>query len=130
MKVKWLGITAVIFIAATLIALKPRAAAPGPADTEAGPPQVVIVADLSEAGTSDGCGKMIDAVRAAHARGVRTLELPPESTSALLAQYHVLVSPTVLFLSANGEVSARYEGEARQVVAAVQHRLQDISLVK
>ncbi len=127
MKLKWFGIVAVIFIGAALVALKPRADAPGATNSEAGPTQVLIVADLGEAGTNDGCGKLIDAVRAARARGVRTVELSPESSSPLLTQYRVVLSPTVLFLSADGGVSARYEGESRQVVAAVQHRLAEIS---
>ncbi len=96
MKLKWFGIVAVIFIGASLVALKLRADAPGATNSEAGPTQVLIVADLGEAGTNDGCGKLIDAVRAARARGVRTVELSPESSSPLLTQYRVVLSPTVL----------------------------------
>ena len=89
-------------------------------------PRIVLVADLGEAGSAEGCGLIIHAVRDARARGVPVEELAPGSPSPLISRYRILTAPTVLVLTAEGKVLARYEGESPAVVASVQSGLANL----
>ena len=87
-------------------------------------PQVLLVADLREAGLQgDACAKIIQAVRAAQARGIAVQELNSDSKSNLIARYHVLIVPTVLVLGHHEQVVARFEGEGPDTVAAVRNQM-------
>lgn len=86
---------------------------------------MLLVADLSEADKEgDRCAEIIQAVRAARARGITVQEYNPDSQSPLLSRYRVLTAPTVLVLDAQGEVVSRHEGEAEQTVAAIRTQLE------
>jgi hypothetical protein len=122
MKVKWSGIAAVALIvtAITIYKVHTRRATATAAD---GFPEVVLIADLSEANSADACAEIIHFVRAARERGVQVQELSPNSKPEMLRRYNVLTTPTVLLLDRNGQVVKRFEGEDRQTVAAVRTQL-------
>lgn len=131
MKTSWIGLGAVVLVAGGLIAYKmERPPAPpqhaGTAERVA-VPQVLMVADLSEAGTQDGCGKIIAAVQAAEQRHVRVATFNVGDKSALISRYRVLVSPTVLVLTPDGKVAERFEGESPAVVSKVQASLSKLA---
>lgn len=65
-------------------------------------------------------------MRAAQARGIAVQELNSDSKSNLIARYHVLTVPTVLFLDHNEQVVARFEGEGPDTVAAVRNQMQNL----
>lgn len=124
MKVKWLGILAVLLIAGGIIAYKARVTAQPQATTNPEPPRVLLVADLKEADSAgDICAQIIHLVREARDRGISVRELEPDSKSELLTRYHVLIIPTVLILDRDGTVTARYEGEGRDTLKAVRSGL-------
>lgn len=125
MRIKWLGLIAVLGIAGAIIAYKvQQPSSIVAAHTETALPRVLLVADLGEANTpGDACAEIIHQVRAAHARGIAVQELEPGSHSALLARYHVLTIPTVLILDHSGQVVSRFEGEGAGTVRAVQTEL-------
>ena len=125
MKQRWFGIIAVILVAAGIIAYK----ANRPKETSETPahPQVVLVADLSEAGAEgDGCARIIRDVRAARSRGVAVAELTPDSHSELISRYRLLTIPTVLILSRTGEVVSRFEGESTDTISAISAKLEQL----
>lgn len=127
MTAKWTGLAAVITAVAALIAYKlvisPQPQAPVTSST----PRVLLVADLTEADfPRDRCAEIIHLVRETAARGIAVKELNSDSKSELLARYHVLVVPTVLILSRDGQIMSRFEGEGMNTVSALQHQLSQL----
>ena len=120
MKVRWPAIVVVVLVIA-FIAYKTRVHRI--ATTPDLTPRIVLVADLSEADSSDRCADIIRSVRAARSRGIRVAELGPESNSELLSQYHVLTVPTVLILDDAGQATSRFEGESQTTVASIRTEL-------
>ena len=123
---KWFGIAAVALLAIGVLAIKAERSPAGAAATTGTPPQVLMLADMREAGGEDGCAKIIKAVQAAEQRHVRVVQFSPGDSSPLLTRYRVLVSPTVLLLVPDGSVSARFEGESPKVIAALESHLAQI----
>ena len=122
MKTNWLAVAAVGAIALGLIAYKgTRAPLPnsGSNSTSTAAPVVVLIADPGEAEDSCGCGEIIRAVRAAAAKGLSAREVAPGADPGLEKRYEVKVSPTVLFIRADGTVRARHEGEDADTLAAI-----------
>ena len=127
MKVKWIGVVAVLLVAGVIIVYKARMSATRPESTNEAVPRVLLVADLSEADAAgDACAEIIHLVRAARNRGIAVLELEPGSKSDLLARFHVLTTPTVLIMDSGGQVVSRFEGEGRDTVAAIRAGLQKL----
>lgn len=125
MQGKWIGLTAVLLIAAGIIGYKIHA--PRPEPLAAGLPRVLLVAELAEANASgDGCAEIIHLVRAARNRGISVQELEPGSKSDLLTRYHVLTIPTVLILDKDGKPVSRYEGEGRDTVKSIRAGLEQL----
>ena len=126
MKTRWIGLGVVALLVAGVLILKLQSQTPSEA-ANTGAPQVVLVADMNEAGGYDECAKIISAVQAAQKHNIRAVILNPNSDSPLLRRYQVLAVPTVLFLDAEGNVTARLEGESAQVVTEVEDRLAKLS---
>lgn len=127
MKVKWIGLLAVLLVAGTIVGYKAHMATHPRVVGRSVPPRVLMVADLSEADSAgDACAEIIHLVRAARDRGIAVEELEPGSKSDLLARYHVFTIPTVLILDRTGGVLSRFEGEGRETVAAVRAGLQQL----
>jgi len=122
MKVKWPGIAAVALVVIAITTYKIYTKHPAVGGAE-GLPTVILVADLSEADSTDACAEIIHSVRAARDRGVQVQELSPDSKSEMLHRYRVLTIPTVLILDKGGQVVLRFEGEDRQTVTAVRTQL-------
>ncbi len=127
MRVKWIGLTAVAIIAATIVGYKVHVSSRQEATVTASLPRVVLVADLSEANDHhDACAEIIHLVQAVHDHGIAVQELNPGSKSDLLSRYHVLTIPTVLILDREGKVVARYQGESRETVKALRAGLEQL----
>lgn len=127
MKVKWIGLVAVLLVAGAIISYRAHLSPEPRAEGKAALPRVLLVADLSEADAAgDACAEIIHLVRAARDSGIAVQELNPGSKSDLLARYHVLTAPTVLILDRSGQVVSRFEGEGRDTVAAVRAGLQQL----
>lgn len=122
----WIGVAAVALLVVGVVAVKIERTSVGAPSTTAGAPQVLMLADLREAGGEDGCAKIIAAVQTAEQRHVRVVRFSPGDSSPLLTRYRVLVSPTVLLLATDGSVSARFEGESPKVIAALESQLAQI----
>ena len=122
MQVRWWGVALVVLLATGIVLAKHRPS-PVAGYSPASVPQVILVADMSEAGGEDACAKIIEAVQTAQSRKVRTKVLSPNDNSALLGRYHVFTIPTVLFLDPDGNVTQRFEGESAEVVTAIQDGL-------
>ncbi|MHB1845456.1 MAG: hypothetical protein ACYCWW_11550 [Deltaproteobacteria bacterium] len=124
-----LGLFAVFAVASAIVALKavapakPSSGNPRKATAIGGGPSVLLFADPGEAADSCGCGQIIRLVRAAGGRGVSVREVAPNGDPLLLKRYRVTVAPTVLLLDASGGVTARYEGEAPETIAAIRGAL-------
>lgn len=120
--------SAVLLLAAVLIAVKPRLKHPGAAPTQgSGDPAVILVADLREANeTGDNCAEIIRLVRDAEKSGIRVSEVMPNSPSPVLRQYRVTVAPTVLILGLGGREIGRFEGEEAGTVQAIRVRLRQM----
>lgn len=117
MKIKYIGLTAIVLIAAAIIGYKTHLASATPTANHPATPRVLLVANLAEANeTGDACAQMIQLVRAAHDRGVAVEELDASSKSPLLARYQVLIIPTVLIFDRKGKEISRFEGEGGDVV--------------
>jgi len=124
MKVKYIGLTAVVLIAAAIIGYKTYLSKHEQVASQSQSPRVLLVANLAEANeTGDACAEMIHLVRAAHDRGIAVQELDASSKSPLLARYHVLVIPSVLILDRNGKEVSRLEGEGGSVVQKLRAEL-------
>jgi hypothetical protein len=124
MKVKWMGIFAVLVIGMGIVFVKTRPSSQNNSSFESSSPQVVLVATPAEAASRTRCGDIVRLVRAASQRGVKVKELTPDSSSDLLARYKVLRTPTVLFLAQDGQLRARFEGESPETLAALQSEMQ------
>lgn len=127
MKTNWLAVAAVGAIALGLLAYKSTRTPPpnsALASTSTAAPVVVLIADLTEAEDSCGCGEIIRSVRAAAAKGVSTREMAPGADPGLEKRYEVRVSPTVLFIRADGTVRARHEGEDADTLDALRQDLE------
>lgn len=122
MKVKWVGIAAVLAAVIAIVAMKNRPAAPQ-AGHPSGPPQVLLVATREEAASPTRCGQIVHEVRAAAQRGIAVRELTPDSNSELITRYHVLVTPTVLIFGDDGAVRSRFEGEEPETLAAIRSEM-------
>lgn len=118
MKVKHIGLSVVVLITVAIIGYKMNlAAATTQTVSQTKKPRVLLVANLAEANeTEDACADIIHLVRAAHKRGVAVEEVDANSKSPLLAQYHVLVIPTVLIFDRHGKEIYRLQGEGGNVV--------------
>lgn len=128
MRVRWPGVVLVALLVVGTLLLKSRIGHDRATATLKVIPSVVLVADPGEANDSDdGCAVIFRAVRQAAKRGVAVAELPPDSHSNLLRQYHVLTVPTVLVLDKTGKEIGRFEGEDATTVKAVQERLATLS---
>lgn len=126
MKMKWIGLIAVVLVAGAIIGYKAYVSPPHAASSAA-VPRVLLVADMSEADSADdSCAEIIHLVQAARGRGIAVQELSPGSKSDLLVRYHVLTIPTVLILDRNRQVVSRYEGEGRDTVKAVRAGLEQL----
>lgn len=125
MKVNWVGIVTVVFIAITITAYKVHIKHAIVAGGD-GLPRVLLVADLSEADSADACAEIIHSVRAARERGILVQELSPDSKSEMLRRYRVLTVPTVLILDRSGQIVLRFEGEDRRTVTAIRTQLAEL----
>ena len=127
MRIKWIGLLAVVLIAVMIVVVK-ESSQHTQTVVEHGSqlPTVLLVADLNEANSEDNCARIIHDVRAAQARGISVEELNPNSSSNLLQGYKVLVIPTVLVLDKSGKVVSRYQGEDSQTTAAVHSALEKL----
>ena len=129
MKAKWIGIIVVLGIVTGIVVVKVRSVSqtvnsPSSSAANSAAPQVLLVAKPGEAASVARCGQIVREVRAAAQRGVAVREIAPDSKSELLARYHVLTTPTVLLLEANGSVKARYEGEAPETLDSIRSEMQ------
>lgn len=121
MKVKWSAIV-VLIVATGIIAYKVSTKR-GVVATPTSLPHILLVADLSEADSTDACAEIIRSVRAARDRGVSVVELNADSKSELVRRYRILTIPTVLILDDSGQVASRFEGEDQPTVVAVRNQL-------
>lgn len=126
-RVKWIGLAAIVAIAASIIGYKAHVNSQNAAEIKANLPRVLLVANMSEADTpGDNCAQIIHLVREAQGRGIHVQILEPGSKSDLLARYHVLTIPTVLILDHEGAVVSRFEGEASDTVQAIRTGLEKL----
>lgn len=124
---KWIGLAVVALLAGGVVLVKQRDRPPVASGAmTSGTPQVLLLADMSEAGGEDNCAKIIRAVEVASERRVKVATFGPGDASPLLQRYSVLVNPTVLVLTPDGKVAARFEGESAATVAAIEARLAQI----
>ena len=124
---RYIGLAAVVAIAATIVAYKQVARVRSAAVAPAAQPAVVLVADLNEADSKCGCGEIIRAVRRVRQRGVAVSELMPDSNAELLKRYRVMTAPTVLILDRSGAVVSRYEGEEAQTIEHLRAALSSLA---
>ncbi len=125
MKRDTLYVVLTLALAAGLIAVKPHIVSPP--DPQSSPAAVVLVADLREADSpNDTCARIIQAVREARSKGVSVTELMPNSNSALLKKYTVVVAPTVLVLDKDGRELNRFEGESIATLDAIRVKLSQL----
>ena len=127
MKTRWIGILFVVIVVAGIIALKlhskPQSPVATPQAVSTAKPQIILVANLREANDKgDNCSIIIHLVREAGQHGIPIRELPPNSPSPLIKQYHVLTIPTLLVLH-HGRVVSRFEGESQSTVQKIRTRL-------
>ena len=126
MKRNALYLIAVVALAAGLIIFKQRTVS-NPRHQEVDVPAVLLVADLREADSpNDTCAQIIQVVREARNRGIRVVELMPNSDSALLKNHRVILAPTVLVLDRDGRELSRFEGESIATLEAIRTRLNQI----
>ena len=126
MKKNTLYVIVLLVLAAGLVIYKQRTA-PRSTNPEVSLPEVVLIADLGEADSStDTCAEIIRVVREARGRGVKVLELMPNSDSSLLRNHRVVVVPTVLVLDRDGRELSRFEGESVATLGAIRTRMGQI----
>lgn len=126
MKKNALYVIVLLVIAAGLVIFKQRTASRS-TNPEVSFPAVVLIADLREADSpNDTCVQIIRVVREARSRGVKVLELMPNSDSSLLRNHRVVVVPTVLILDRDGRELSRFEGESVATLEAIQARMGQI----
>ena len=104
---------------------------PASATPRAADPTVLLFANMSEADDGDdGCGQIIQAVRAAAAKGVKTREVDTrdkDKKAEISKQYKIMVSPCVLLLDPSDKETRRFEGESGDVVKALKSELAQLS---
>lgn len=127
MKSKWIGLIAVVVVAATIVGYKAKLSPAIPSAAAASPPRVLLAAVLSEANNpGDACAEIIHVVRAARDRGIAVQEVDASSKSELLARYHVMMFPTVLIFSEDGKEIARYVGEGPEAIKTVRAAIEQL----
>lgn len=127
MKVKYIGLTAVVLITVAIISYKTELSAKEQVASHSATPRILLVAKLSEADVpADSCAQIIHLVRAAHDRGIAVQEIDSGDKSPLLARYHVLVIPTVLIFDRSGKEVRRLEGEGWEVVKKLRAALKQL----
>ena len=132
MRTRWVGVFLVVIAAAGIVIYKEHrsreASPPVTQSASSTKPDIILVADLREADQpGDNCAEIIRLVREAGRRGVKVEQLPLDSDSPLLKQYHILTNPTVLILDREGKVVSRYEGESGSTVKEIRDRLASLS---
>lgn len=142
MRSKWIGISAVVAVAAGIIIYRrtstpdvghvapAAAAATAAAPSTAAIGSVILVANLAEADEPCVCGKIIRSARAVGAKGIPVKEIDPEASPQLASSYKVLVSPAVLLLDGSGREVRRFEGESKDTLAALQTELERLPAKK
>jgi len=124
---KWIGLAVVALLADGVLVAKQSERPPvASAAATSGAPQILLLADMREAGGEDGCARIIKAVEVANERRVRVATFGPGDDSPLLKRYSVLVNPTILVLTSDGKVADRFECESPATVAAVEARLAQV----
>lgn len=124
MKVKFIGVAAVVLITVAIIGYKTHLSGHGQVVSQDATQRVLLVANLNEADEAgDSCAEIIHLVRAAHKRGIAVQELDSSSKSPLLARYRVLIIPTVLIFDRKGNEISRLEGEGKGVVQKLRTQL-------
>lgn len=124
MKVKYIGLSAIVLITIAIIGYKTHLATATQAVIHTATPRVLLAANLAEANEAgDACAEIIHLVRAAHDRGIAVEELDASNKSPLLVRYHVLISPTVLIFDRNGKEISRFEGEGGDVIQKLRAEL-------
>lgn len=127
MKAKWIGLIAVVVMAAVIIGYKAKLSPTIHTAAAAAPPRVLLAAELSEANIpGDGCSEIIHFVRASREHGIEVQEIDASSKSELLARYHIIVFPTVLIFSNDGKEIARYVGEGPETIKAVRAAIEQV----
>ncbi len=123
MKIKWVGILAIVAAVAGVVVYKVATRSNDGSATVASAnrnaPRVLLYADLGEADEDCGCGQIIRSVRDAASRGVVTRE----NDDALGKKYKVTTNPTVVILDPSGNEDARYEGESKATLAKLRDHL-------
>lgn len=133
MRTRWVGVFLVVIAAAGILIYKRHrssreASPPVTQSASSTKPDIILVADLREADQSgDNCAEIIRLVREAGRRGVKVEELPLDSDSPLLKQYHILTNPTVLIFDHEGKVAAQFEGESSSTIKEIRNRLASLS---
>jgi thioredoxin-like negative regulator of GroEL len=127
MKTRWIGLLAVLIVAAGIVALKldraPKPAVQTTQNVQSSKTGIILVANLSEANDkADNCSVIIHLVSEAGKRGIKVRELSPGSRSPLIKRYHVLTIPTLLVLH-DGRVVSRFQGESGSTVRKIRTRL-------
>lgn len=124
MKVRWPGLILVVLLVVAILAAKLHKRDRIQESAQVDRPAILLVADLSEANeTNDVCADIIHAVRDAAQHGIVVKEVMPDGGSELLKRYHILTAPTVVILDQRGDEEARFEGESKDTLAAIQARL-------
>ena len=127
---RWIGVAAVVVVAAGIVLLKQRsntAAAHDRGPPTASAPEVLLFADARQAEASCGCGQIIRLVRAAATHGARVRELDPAGADGEARRHRVRVQPTVLVLDRDGRETGRFEGEARPTIDAIRSALRRLA---
>lgn len=106
-------------------------ATPASGTTKAADTTVLLYANMAEADDQDdGCGQIIQSVRAAAAKGVKAREVDTrdkDKKAAVSKQYKITVAPTVLFLDPSDKETRRFEGESGDVVKALRSELDQLA---
>jgi hypothetical protein len=90
--------------------------------------QVLLFADMSEAGSSCGCGEIIRMVRAADVPGIVAVQEFDERRDPEAARLHsVHVAPTVIISGRDGVEQARFEGESPDVITSLREALSAVT---
>jgi len=124
MKLKYIGLTVVVLITASIIGYKTMLSTKAQAADKSTTPRVLLAANLGEVNEAgDSCALIIHLVRAAHERGIDVQEVDSRSKSPLISQYHVLIIPTVLIFDASGKEVSRLEGEGEDMIQKLRTEL-------
>lgn len=106
-------------------------ATPASATPQAVTTTVLLYANMAEADDQDdGCGQIIQSVRAAAAKGVKAREVDTrdkDKKAEVSKQYKITVAPTVLFLDSGDKETRRFEGESGDVVKTLKSELDQLT---